>query len=65
MVVIANLSLKTRPRAPMASAWSIADHGIMEKYCSEARVSQHHDTRTTSNGGMFLFVSEQWVRLHE
>jgi hypothetical protein len=31
MVVIANLSLRARPRAPAASAWSIADHGMVEK----------------------------------
>jgi len=65
MVVIANLSLRARPRAPVASAWSIADHSMVEKYCSEARVSWHCDTRTTSNGRMFLFVSVQWACLHE
>jgi len=65
MVVIANLSLRARPRAPVALAWSIADHGMVEKYCSEAQVSRHCNTRTTSNGGMFLFVSVQWACLHE
>ena len=63
MVVIAYLSLRARPGAPVASTWSIADHGMVEKYCSEARYSWHHDTRTTSNGS--LFVSLQWARLHE
>ena len=31
MVVVANLSLRARPRAPEASAWSIAAHGMVEK----------------------------------
>jgi len=31
MVMIANLSLRAKPRAPVASAWSIAAHGMVEK----------------------------------
>ncbi len=65
MVVTAHLSRRAKPRAPVASAWSIAAHGILEKYCLVARASRHHDTTTTSKGGMFLFVSVQWARLPE
>jgi hypothetical protein len=31
MVVIANLSLRAKPRTPVALAWSIAAHGMVEK----------------------------------
>ena len=31
MVVIPNLSLRAKPRPPVASAWSIAAHGMVEK----------------------------------
>ena len=65
MVVIAHLSRRAAPRAPVASVWSIAAHGMVEKYCSVARASRHRDTRTTSNGGMFLFDPVQWARLPE
>jgi hypothetical protein len=43
----------------------MAVRGIVEKYCAVAMESWHHNTRTTSKGGMFLLELLQWARLPE
>jgi hypothetical protein len=60
IVVTANLSQRACPSTPEAAACVIAIHGMVEKYQLVAAATQPHDTRTTSDGGMFLFVVVQW-----
>ena len=49
-VVIPNNPARCSPRAPKASMWGMAVHGIVENRRSVAPFVRHRDTRTTSNG---------------
>jgi hypothetical protein len=63
IVVTVNLSWRAFPGPPDAAACVIAGQGMAAKYWSVAAALRHHDTRTTSNGGMFLLVGVQWACL--
>ncbi len=63
IVVTENLSRRAFPSPINAATCFIATHGKSAKYWSVAAALRHRDTRTTSNGGMFLFVGVQWAHL--
>jgi hypothetical protein len=62
-VVTANLSRRDFPNPPDAAVCVIAIHSMAAKYRSVAAALRHCDTRTTSNGGMFLLVGGQCAHL--
>ena len=56
-------SMRAKPCRPVALSCIIAAHGISTKCRSVSLASLHRETRTISNGGMFLFASVQWARV--